>query len=286
MEGFDSQYNQPRQIPWKKIAILAGIVLACVLVIVGVVWFLRSRAQKLSEFQHTTQQIQTAIAECDTAANQEACKQQKIEEAAARLGQVDVCKMLEGDAYNTCVWQTARAESDPKMCAEITDSAFAAQCADDLNVKLALASSDVSYCNAVKDDNRKNNCTSTLAGPVTSANCASRGYDAAYCEDIAVYESALAARDPNQCAGISDTSVKANCEDGVGSGDIDNDGLSGNEEASYGTSDTSADTDGDGVSDYDEVRTYGTDPTNADTDGDGYGDNDEINSEHDPLGPG
>lgn len=36
------------------------------------------------------------------------------------------------------------------------------------------------------------------------------------------------------------------------------------------------DTDGDGLSDYDELYSYGTDPTNTDTDADGYSDYDEV----------
>ena len=39
-----------------------------------------------------------------------------------------------------------------------------------------------------------------------------------------------------------------------------------------------ADTDGDGLSDRDEVKIHGTDPTLVDSDGDGLGDADEINT--------
>lgn len=46
-----------------------------------------------------------------------------------------------------------------------------------------------------------------------------------------------------------------------------------------------ADTDGDGLSDYDEIHVYGTDPTNPDTDGDGQSDYEEIIAGTDPLDP-
>ncbi len=60
--------------------------------------------------------------------------------------------------------------------------------------------------------------------------------------------------------------------------DTDGDGLSDADEVNiYGTDPTSADTDGDGLSDGDEVILFGTDPKSIDTDGDGLGDAAEIN---------
>ena len=44
-----------------------------------------------------------------------------------------------------------------------------------------------------------------------------------------------------------------------------------------------ADSDGDGLSDYDEIHTHGTDPLNADMDGDGVDDGDEIQYGTDPF---
>jgi len=46
------------------------------------------------------------------------------------------------------------------------------------------------------------------------------------------------------------------------------------------------DTDGDGLSDYEEKRIYGTDPRNPDTDGDGMKDGAEVKRGRNPLGPG
>lgn len=42
------------------------------------------------------------------------------------------------------------------------------------------------------------------------------------------------------------------------------------------------DTDGDGLSDYQEINIYHTDPKNSDTDGDGYSDGDEVKFGFDP----
>lgn len=46
------------------------------------------------------------------------------------------------------------------------------------------------------------------------------------------------------------------------------------------------DSDGDGLSDYEEINIYGTDPYNPDTDGDGMNDGDEVKAGRNPRGPG
>jgi subtilisin family serine protease len=58
--------------------------------------------------------------------------------------------------------------------------------------------------------------------------------------------------------------------------DADGDGLNHDLELSYGTSPTLADTDGDGLTDSQEIQLYGTSPTLADTDGDGLTDGQEV----------
>ena len=56
------------------------------------------------------------------------------------------------------------------------------------------------------------------------------------------------------------------------------------EEIQLGTSALQADTDGDGLSDFEESRTYNTDPLQADSDGDGLSDYAEvITYQTDPL---
>jgi hypothetical protein len=59
-------------------------------------------------------------------------------------------------------------------------------------------------------------------------------------------------------------------------GDWDGDGIKNAEEYKYGTNPYSKDTDGDGISDYDEIFKYHTDPIKADSDNDGINDYDEI----------
>ena len=65
--------------------------------------------------------------------------------------------------------------------------------------------------------------------------------------------------------------------------DTDRDGLGDADEIARGTDPQNADSDGDRLSDGDEVLRYGSDPRNGDTDGDGLGDGDEVRAGSSPL---
>ena len=68
----------------------------------------------------------------------------------------------------------------------------------------------------------------------------------------------------------------------VACGDSDKDGLSNSLEAELGTDPEKVDSDGDGLSDFDEYDSLGTDPTKADSDGDTYLDSWELTEGTDP----
>lgn len=68
--------------------------------------------------------------------------------------------------------------------------------------------------------------------------------------------------------------------------DWDQDGLLDTEEAKLGTSDRQYDTDGDSITDKEEVERFGTDPNKIDTDGDGFSDFAEIVQGYNPKGDG
>jgi hypothetical protein len=74
--------------------------------------------------------------------------------------------------------------------------------------------------------------------------------------------------------------------DGIGleiSDDPDNDGLTNDQEASLGTDPQKGDSDGDGISDGDEVNTYHSNPLNPDSDNDGMRDGAEVHSGTSPT---
>ncbi len=68
--------------------------------------------------------------------------------------------------------------------------------------------------------------------------------------------------------------------------DTDEDGIDDAIEQTIGTDVSKKDTDGDGLSDGDEILVWKTNPLNADTDGDTYSDGTEVSSGYSPLGPG
>lgn len=68
--------------------------------------------------------------------------------------------------------------------------------------------------------------------------------------------------------------------------DTDNDGLDDVREKDIHTDPLNWDTDGDGLSDGDEVNIWKTNPLNPDTDGDGYKDGAEVKNGYNPSGNG
>lgn len=68
--------------------------------------------------------------------------------------------------------------------------------------------------------------------------------------------------------------------------DTDKDGLTDEEEATYRTNPTVVDSDDDGLSDAEEVRTWKTDPLDSDSDNDGFPDGTEVRAGYDPNAVG
>ena len=118
------------------------------------------------------------------------------------------------------------------------------------------------------------------------------------CDGLTNYEESIIGTDPNNpdsdSDGVSDgyeiwMFYLPSCEDTDGNGvldgdeDYDGDGLVNRDEEYYGTCPYAADSDFDGINDYEEIFSYGTDPNNEDTDGDTLIDGDEIALGLDPT---
>jgi hypothetical protein len=70
------------------------------------------------------------------------------------------------------------------------------------------------------------------------------------------------------------------------SDDADQDGLKDDEEKAVSTDPNNPDSDGDGLSDFDEVKIYRTNPLLKDTDGDTFPDGEEVKNGYNPNGEG
>jgi hypothetical protein len=68
--------------------------------------------------------------------------------------------------------------------------------------------------------------------------------------------------------------------------DVDGDGIDDDTERAIGTDPVMWDTDGDGLSDGEEIHIFETDPLNPDSDGDTYTDGQEVRAGYNPRGPG
>lgn len=289
MDGFDPTFQDPSAVrPWKTVAIVGGAALLAVGLIVGAVLFVRGRQSANVDREYlarTAAQLEQTVAGCASQTDPDACRERAVQNAVGTTGQASLCDQLDGAARDECVWSVAHDQDDASLCAAISDATKAIACEDAILLKQALASLDAGSCEGISDADKKASCLEAVAGPLTQRNCHERESEE-YCAQFDLLVQAKNARNPDLCAAISDADLASMCVDAVFPGDRDDDGLDGEEEALHGSSDTSADTDGDGLSDADEVNAYESDPANPDTDGDGYPDGSEVQNGYNPNGAG
>ena len=113
----------------------------------------------------------------------------------------------------------------------------------------------------------------------------------AVCEDQVWFSLAIAKHNVDFCNSIGNEEDKQGCVTELKklptrNPDSDNDGLTEEEERLYLTDPVKTDTDGDGLSDGEEVKKYHSDPNNKDSDGDGFTDGEEVKNGFDPAGSG
>ncbi|MFA6131810.1 MAG: hypothetical protein WC702_01925 [Patescibacteria group bacterium] len=285
-------YEMPSKpkVTWKLIIIITVAVVLIAAIIMGVSWLVQNRNQATQNEAAALlaeQELNQALSTCDEERNPEACRATLIEAAAQNNGVAEVCTELEGQAMISCVWKVARESYQAAACDLIDDNETQKECADSVYRALALRDLDISRCEQISGDITRERCVSTLSEEIAKTKgCSGTGVDQTVCDQQKNLAEAVASEDPDRCAALSDSGDQGTCLDTVGSGDRDHDDLNAELEASLGSSDTSLDSDGDGLSDADEYNLYHTDPSKVDTDGDGYSDKDELESGYNPLGPG
>ena len=202
--------------------------------------------------------IQNATQSCATETDPAACEARARTNAAQTTGQASVCKGLKDAELTNCVSLIAAKDADPSECSLLTGS-DETTCQDAATLLAARKANDYGKCSTIVDVSTKSACQAQLISVVIAAGeCEKYGIDAATCDYPAQLQAVIAAGDPNGCKQFSPDD-EAGCEDMFSSLDQDGDGLSLLAEYKLGTSDTAADTDGDGYTDKQEVES-GHDP--------------------------
>ncbi|TAK03255.1 hypothetical protein EPO34_04275 [Patescibacteria group bacterium] len=255
-----SYVEPPAPAPSRR-PIVIGIAVGAVVLAIAVVAFVAlRRGAGPTSAPVSPSQIEATSAECDAAKNPDGCRKVKLTELATNAASSDPCDALAGEARDSCLWSVAKEQGDPALCDGMVDPELRGTCADNVAFLMAVAAHDVARCEAIKGEGYRSSCVQQIE-PTTSANCASRGGDAATCDGMKQTETAIAAGDPALCEQAGPDMDR--CLDIVAETDGDHDGLTVLSE-----------------------RDYGTSPTKSDTDGDGFDDGDEVAAGYDPNGPG
>lgn len=250
-----------KKIPWKAIGIVAG----GIIIAAGIIWLVLAKLQPSASNSEKKQSglfSGTATTdECSTSKNKDLCKLQSTKNKAVQSKDAKVCASLPDDVKDDCLWGVANVKKDARVCDELINKEYAAQCADGVIRDTAIEKKDLVMCDKIKGEDAKQACKETIQGPITSENCVARGKEIEFCDMLKTADSAGKAQDRAVCDSLKDVDSIQGCKARVLIDDPDFDGLS--------TSD--------------EINIYHTDPRQVDTDGDGYKDSDEVKSGHDPL---
>ena len=262
---FSLDEQTPVVLPWWKMRTHQMRMLAAIgiLVGVGVVGYYGYQTYSLThvdvaKVDQANTIITNAVASCATEKDPKACKDRARSDAARTTGQTAVCDGLVDIALSNCVTLIAMDSADPEACSVLSGDEEST-CRDAATLRAAKATKDYALCGSIVAKAGKASCRAQLVGVVIAAGeCAKYAIDSAICEYPAKLDAVILRGNPAGCAQFSGEQ-RAGCEDMFSSLDQDADGLSLLEEYKLGTSDTNADTDGDGYTDSQEVAS-GHDP--------------------------
>lgn len=268
----------------KKWGIIAVSAFGGLIVIVLIVFLVRNLLEPtLTAKKVVEQTVTTAEAQCQDARDVAKCLAGVPSNLAQATGDGVYCKGLVNEDRDSCLGLAALTSKDAKICDEISDQAKKTSCQDAMIALSMTSSSGFGVCAGFNDVKTRTECEAgwklkammkgSCESPLTAEECTNGGY----------LKSAIDTRNPVLCNQLTNADLVLTCRELVGSGDIDLDGISADEEKFRGTSDTNSDSDADGLSDFEEINTYKTDPAAPDTDRDGYNDGAEVKAGYDPL---
>lgn len=237
--------------------------IAAVIVGVGVVGYYAYQTYTLTygnrdALKQANTIIDAAVQACADEENPAACQAAARADAARTTGEASVCRGLEDAELANCVSLIANDSGNPSLCSMLSGDAETV-CIDGATLVGAKKANDYSLCAEITDMVLKTGCQNQLIGEViANGECGTYGIDASTCDFPGLLDDIVAGGDVSGCFTFSGEQ-RETCEDVFSSVDQDGDGLSLLEESELGTSDVSADTDGDGYTDREEVAS-GYDP--------------------------
>lgn len=261
---FSLDEQTPVVLPWWKVRKNQMRMLAVVgiMVGVGVVGYYGYQTYSLThvdvaKVDQANTIITNAVASCAAEKDPKACEDQARADAARMTGQASVCSGLDDGPLMDCITLIAMDDADPSLCSVLSGS-DETTCVDAATLRKAKKDGDYGLCADIQNEEKKVACQTQLVKVVIENNeCQKYGISEATCDYPAALAAVVASGDPSGCNQFEGS--ESGCEDMFSSLDQDRDGLSLLEEYKLGTSDTKADTDGDGYTDSQEVAS-GHDP--------------------------
>lgn len=269
----------------KRMRLLVGAGIAIAILLFGGILARSLFADRAAQTELRQEKSSTAEAACEKERDPEKCKEAAPADLAREEGDPAYCEdAAEGASRDSCLALAAMSALETSICEEISDAEKKDVCHDAVVVEqLKKEGETIDGCAEYRSEEKKQSCLGNVFWAQALSGDCSTGISEERCDEARITSEAIAARDPDRCQAIRDESRENACRDRVGPGDVDGDGINADDERNYGTSDTSTDSDGDGLSDGEEVTVHKTDPAKADTDGDGYSDSTEISGGYDPL---
>lgn len=287
MKSFEQP--QEKRFSWSY----TGIIFAGVLIVFLIVFILvkiktnNESAQEEIQMQRIQEELQKTLSLCDQTDNPQGCRKQEVEETASRVGVSAICESLQEEAFVNCVVRVAVEQKKSSACEVLLQEEDRISCQDTVFWARALQTYEIKACESLSSAQEK--CKELVSQYIArTQGCGEQtGVDPSVCQKQAAYNTAVMSRNSSACLQLETLEQQESCLDTqntISPEDQDLDRPDIQQETATGTSDSSSDTDKDGLSDFEESFVYQTDPLNPDTDGDGYTDGQEVESGYSPLG--
>jgi|GEM_PF-4016743 len=179
---------------------------------------------------------------------------------------IENCKtLIEADEIDECYYNIAVQAKRKDYCEKISLEKTKLECLDSLDYYTYSWGSDPNLCGNLEDAILKNSCYNEYFAKLSNVSDCESVTDNTLktkCQDTVNNRLATVFNQPEACGLISDQATQANCKKNITvlPKDSDNDGLPDDVEMSFGTDPFKADTNGDGISDYDSINKYHIDP--------------------------